>query len=114
MSRHIEKLKKRDGRLVDFDAEKIAVAINKAFAATYKPDHMDVARALAAEVVAALEVEGLEVPDVEHVQDMGKRVEVTSFDSSTSIGLKRACDLFRPLDGMPILMMKNPCQTEGC
>ena len=54
------------------------------------------------------------VPAVEHVQDMGKRVEVTSFDSSTSIGLKRACDLFRPLDGMPILMMKNPCQTEGC
>ena len=78
MSRHIEKLKKRDGRLVDFDAEKIAVAINKAFAATYKPDHMDVARALAAEVVAALEVEGLEVPDVEHVQDMVERVLMDS------------------------------------
>ena len=31
----IEKLKKRDGRLVSFDKEKIAEAINKAFIATY-------------------------------------------------------------------------------
>ena len=33
----IEKLKKRDGRLVAFDKEKIAAAIAKAFEATYKP-----------------------------------------------------------------------------
>ena len=32
----IEKLKKRDGRLVAFDKEKIAAAIAKAFEATYK------------------------------------------------------------------------------
>ena len=35
----IEKLRKRDGRLVAFDAEKIANAINKAFVATYKPGY---------------------------------------------------------------------------
>ncbi len=78
MSNHIEKLKKRDGRLVDFDKEKIAVAINKAFQATYKPDQMDTARTLAGEVVAALEVEGLDVPDVEHVQDIVERVLMDS------------------------------------
>lgn len=33
----IEKLKKRDGRLVNFDEGKIASAITKAFEATYKP-----------------------------------------------------------------------------
>ena len=43
----IEKLRKRDGRLVEFDPEKIAGAINKAFVATYKPGHEDVARKLA-------------------------------------------------------------------
>lgn len=52
------------------------------------------------------------VPAVEHVQDMGKRVEVASFDSSASIGLRRVCDRFRSLDEMPVLMLKNPCLTE--
>ena len=51
------------------------------------------------------------VPAVEHVQDIGKRVEVASFDSSTSISLKRICDHYRTLDEMPVLMLKNPCQT---
>ena len=74
MSNGIEKLKKRDGRLVDFDESKIAVAIHKAFQATYKPDQEDTARALAKEVVSVLEVEGVETPDVEHVQDTVERV----------------------------------------
>lgn len=74
MSKGIEKLKKRDGRLVDFDESKIAVAIHKAFQATYKPDQEDTARSLAKEVVSVLEVEGIETPDVEHVQDIVERV----------------------------------------
>ncbi len=74
----IEKLRKRDGRLVDFDAEKIAVAINKAFIATYKPGHEDVARKLAGDVVSILEVEGIDVPDVEHVQDIVEKVLMDS------------------------------------
>jgi len=37
----IEKLRKRDGRLVDFDKSKIAVAITKAFEATYKPGQVN-------------------------------------------------------------------------
>lgn len=52
----IEKLKKRDGRLVEFDEDKISAAIAKAFEATYKPGQEDVARTLANEVVAMLEV----------------------------------------------------------
>ena len=54
----IEKLRKRDGRLVSFDQSKIATAINKAFEATYKPGQDESANALAAEVVAILEKEG--------------------------------------------------------
>ena len=78
MAMTITKLRKRDGRLVDFDEEKIAVAINKAFNATYKPGHEETARKLAREVVSFLEVEGLEAPDVEHVQDIVEKVLMDS------------------------------------
>ena len=74
----IEKLKKRDGRLVDFDETKIAAAINKAFEATYKPGYEEVARDLARDVVSVLEVEGVESPDVEHVQDIVEKVLMDS------------------------------------
>ena len=74
----IEKIKKRDGRLVDFDREKIAVAINKAFEATYKPGHEATARALTDEVVSALETEGDPAPGVEHIQDVVERVLMDS------------------------------------
>ena len=74
MATSIDKLRKRDGRLVDFDEQKIANAINKAFQATYKPNHEEVARELAREVVSVLEVEGGEAPDVEHVQDIVEKV----------------------------------------
>ena len=74
----IEKLKKRDGRLVDFDETKIAAAINKAFEATYKPGYEAVARELARDVVSVLEVEGVESPDVEHVQDIVEKVLMDS------------------------------------
>ena len=70
----ITNLKKRDGRLVDFDAVKIESAINKAFNATYKMHHEDVAKELTNEVLSILEVEGTEVPEVEHVQDLVERV----------------------------------------
>ena len=74
----IEKLRKRDGRLVEFDPEKIAGAINKAFVATYKPGHEDVARKLAGDVVSILEVDGVDIPDVEHVQDIVEKVLMDS------------------------------------
>ena len=67
-------IKKRDGRTVSFDEEKIASAISKAFDATYKPDNYDMSRRLAAEVREILEGEGTEVPDVEQIQDVVERV----------------------------------------
>ncbi len=70
----IEKLKKRDGRLVAFDKRKISGAISKAFEATYKPGQTDVADALTDEVVSLLEAEGAATPDVEHIQDIVERV----------------------------------------
>ncbi len=74
----IQKLRKRDGRLVDFDAGKIAGAINKAFEATYKPGQTDVVQNLTDQVVKALEEEGLDAPGVEHIQDIVERVLMDS------------------------------------
>ena len=48
----VTRIRKRDGRLADFNQEKIAMAIAKAFAATYKPGQEDTARQLAGEVLA--------------------------------------------------------------
>lgn len=70
----ITEIKKRDGRLVPFDLNKIAEAINKAFIATYKPDSMETANKLAGEVMSILEVEGEVTPDVEHIQDIVEKV----------------------------------------
>ena len=67
-------IRKRDGRIVPFDITKIAGAIEKAFAATYKPDSRDTAMELAGEVLASLELEGKSTPDVEHIQDIVERV----------------------------------------
>ena len=70
----IANIKKRDGRTVPFDLNKIAEAIKKAFNATYRPDKGDVAAALAGEVQSILELEGAEVPEVEHIQDIVEKV----------------------------------------
>lgn len=70
----VTKIRKRDGRLAEFHADKIAYAINKAFAATYKPGQEEVAQRLADEVMSILAVEGTAQPEVEHVQDLVERV----------------------------------------
>ena len=51
----IQSIRKRDGRVVPFHENKIADAINKAFAATYKPGYEDTAASLAHEVASILE-----------------------------------------------------------
>ena len=65
---------KRDGRTVPFSVEKIAAAIEKAFAATYRNETSELAQKLAEEVVSILEAEGESCPDVEHIQDIVERV----------------------------------------
>ena len=66
----ITRIKKRDGRIVDFDESKIVHAIAKAFDATYKPGQTEVVQKLADEVTSIIEVEG-ELHD--NHQDQEKR-----------------------------------------
>ena len=70
----LTKIRKRDGRLAEFNEDKIAGAIDKAFRATYKPGKEAEARRLADEVLSILEVEGEKQPGVEHIQDLVERV----------------------------------------
>lgn len=70
----IRQIKKRDGRTVPFDPQKIQRAIIKSFEATYRPANEDVPQMLTEKVIAALEVEGNHQPEVEHIQDVVERV----------------------------------------
>ena len=70
----ITRIKKRDGRIVDFDESKIVHAIAKAFDATYKPGQTEVVQKLADEVTSIIEVEGVDEPEAEHIQDLVERV----------------------------------------
>jgi ribonucleoside-diphosphate reductase alpha chain len=74
----IKRIRKRDGRLVDFDQSKIAEAIWKAAKEVGGKDRQ-LASKLAAEVVKRLEkqLKPREIPTVEQVQDL---VEVTLID----------------------------------
>ena len=71
---NITGIKKRDGRVMQFDLEKVASAMQKAFAATYKPDSAVLSTKLSEEVLFILQQEGSPMPDVEHVQDTVERV----------------------------------------
>ncbi|MEG1593731.1 MAG: anaerobic ribonucleoside-triphosphate reductase, partial [Oscillibacter sp.] len=70
----LERIQKRDGRVTDYDESKIAIAITKAFDAAFQPGQSETAHALAAELSSILEVEGVELPEVEHVQDLVERM----------------------------------------
>ncbi len=74
----IKSIKKRDGRVVPFDIDKIAGAIEKAFEATYKTGKRAEAEELADRVYEILQSEGTELPDVEHIQDIVERVLMDS------------------------------------
>ncbi|MCL2425620.1 MAG: anaerobic ribonucleoside triphosphate reductase [Oscillospiraceae bacterium] len=70
----ITNIKKRDGRVAEFNISKISNAICRAFRATYRPGSEELSDKLAEEVVSILEVEGEEIPDVEHIQDIVEKV----------------------------------------
>ncbi len=68
-----QKIKKRNGEIVDFHPEKITIVIKKAFAATLGDEHEADARDITLAVVAALDAkfDGTAfIPTVEEVQDM--------------------------------------------
>lgn len=70
----IESIVKRDGRHADFDINKIADAINKAFEANTKNNNPEYAQALAVQVEKSLEGRKMSEPTVEQVQDTVERV----------------------------------------
>lgn len=75
----IEKIKKRDGRIVKFDSNRIKNAIQAAFDSTREEVYNAViADQLTSMVVKYLESEELAIQEVEHVQDV---VEKTLIDS---------------------------------
>lgn len=69
----ITTIKKRDGRLVPFNLEKISGAIDKALRATGNTDE-GLAMRLAGNVAAQLESIGTETPSVEEIQDIVEKV----------------------------------------
>ena len=80
----MKKIQKRDGRIVEFDEKKIIAAITKAFDASLQPNQVETAARLAAEVTSILEVEGISLPSVEHVQDLVERVLMDNGFSQTA------------------------------
>lgn len=68
-----QKIRKRDGRVVDFDTAKIAKAIFKAFIATKSQDGIR-AEEIAGQVVELIEKSITEIPGVEDVQDAVEEV----------------------------------------
>lgn len=80
----ITKIVKRDGRTVDFNVEKIAQAIFKAAQAIGGNDY-ESAYKLAVAVEEYLEdVEGIDVPTVEHVQDTVEKIMIEKGHARTA------------------------------
>ncbi|NLK36847.1 MAG: anaerobic ribonucleoside triphosphate reductase [Epulopiscium sp.] len=70
----ITTITKRDGRVVNFDIQKIANAIEKAFQATYGKKEASISQNLAKEVADSLEKERNFSPTVEQIQDTVEKI----------------------------------------
>ncbi|MDO4388048.1 MAG: anaerobic ribonucleoside triphosphate reductase [Eubacteriales bacterium] len=72
----VEYIKKRDGRVVAFDRDKIYEAMNKAFTANHNPKPASVLNKLTDQVIAQMEqtFSADSIPSVEEIQDMVERV----------------------------------------
>lgn len=85
----ISKIRKRDGRIVNFEQSKIANAIYKALVVTGKPDY-PLAERLAAKVMQKMVQQGYDsagkmgVPSVEDVQDMVESILIEEGLSETA------------------------------
>jgi ribonucleoside-triphosphate reductase len=71
----VGQIRKRDGRIVPFEADKITQAVEKAIQAT-GGDDIEKAAKVSQQVVSILEItcRGLRVPDVEEIQDLVEKV----------------------------------------
>ena len=52
------------------------------------------------------------IPAIQEIQAAGKRVEVAAFDGSCSEEMVRQSDVYRALDGLPLLGMRNPSEDS--
>lgn len=68
----IEKVKKRNGSIVEFDRDRIQRAIHKAFSATQTAHPEDIIETITDEVIHTLETKfvGEHIPEVESIQDL--------------------------------------------
>lgn len=73
-----EKIKKRDGRILDFDSSKIANAIAKAGKATAEFDQREAKKLTLRALTLAHELRLGQVPEVEEIQDIVERVLLDS------------------------------------
>lgn len=74
----IKRIEKRDGRVVDFNIEKIEQAIEKAFLASNLPKEKSTYKSLANQVESLLETEQNDTPHVEHIQDLVEQVLISN------------------------------------
>jgi ribonucleoside-diphosphate reductase alpha chain len=79
----IAKIRKRDGRIVNFEQPKISNAIYKALVATNKPDY-SLAERLGARVVQKMVQQSEKTPSVEDVQDMVESILIEEGLSETA------------------------------
>ncbi|MBI1834102.1 MAG: ribonucleoside-diphosphate reductase subunit alpha [Candidatus Andersenbacteria bacterium] len=88
----IEKVKKRNGNIVDFDRDRIQTAVHKAFSAIHK-EKQDESDVITNEVVRTLEASfpGASIPNVEDIQDVVEKkiAERGYFDVAKSYILYR-------------------------
>ena len=86
----IRKMKKRDGRIVEFEPERIAIAAGRALKAAGTGSDK-IARNIAKEVVQELKIRGFDseesVPDVELIQDLVEHAFIKK-------GLSKAAKLY--------------------
>ena len=73
-----EKIKKRDGRVVEFDSPKITAAITKAGKATGEFEEREARKLTLRVLTLAHELRLGEVPEVEELQDIVERVLLDS------------------------------------
>ncbi len=107
----VGQIRKRDGRIVEFQAEKITRAVHKAIQAVGEDD-IGKAQKVCQQVVDILEItcRGLRVPDVEEVQDLVEKILIENGYSSIAkayilyreqhASLRRMQDLFKGADEM--------------
>jgi len=84
-NRHYAQVRKRDGRVVDFEAERIRIAASKALKASGM-ENEKLSRTICDDVLASLSKSKVQddIPDIELIQDMVERAFIKRGLSKTA------------------------------